>query len=169
MSSYQYWKSYCGDKPVIRSSYLHNGISYTDKMTSLYWIKALTQLLITLLCQGQNINSNCVNSLRPNEAYMLLFSAKPLSELMLPYCQVDAIDGTYFSEILFKIQNFFQGNPLENAISMAAILSLPQSVNQDITNIPSSVSQGLFYGFSARLQYLQCVSKGDTAVMHKGQ
>ena len=38
MSSYQYGKSHCGDKTVVRSSYLHNGISYTDKMTSLYWI-----------------------------------------------------------------------------------------------------------------------------------
>ena len=28
MSSYQFRKSYCGDKTVVRSSYLHNGISY---------------------------------------------------------------------------------------------------------------------------------------------
>ena len=41
MSSYQYGKSHCGDKTVVRSSYLHNGISYTGKMSSLYWIEAL--------------------------------------------------------------------------------------------------------------------------------
>ena len=41
MSSYQYRKSHCGDKTVVRSSYLHNGISYTDKMSSLYWIGPL--------------------------------------------------------------------------------------------------------------------------------
>ena len=41
MSSYQYRKSHCGDKTVVRSSYLHNGISYTGKMTSLYWIRVL--------------------------------------------------------------------------------------------------------------------------------
>ena len=41
MSSYQYRKSHCGDKTVVRSSYLHNGISYTGKMSSLYWIRAL--------------------------------------------------------------------------------------------------------------------------------
>ena len=41
MPSYQYRKSHCGDKTVVRSSYLHNGISYTGKMTSLYWIGAL--------------------------------------------------------------------------------------------------------------------------------
>ena len=41
MSSHQYRKSHCGDKTVERSSYLHNGIFYTDKMTSLYWISPL--------------------------------------------------------------------------------------------------------------------------------
>ena len=40
MPSYQYRKSHSGDKTVVRSSYLHNGISYTGKMASLYWISA---------------------------------------------------------------------------------------------------------------------------------
>ena len=40
MTSYQYRKSHCGDKTILRPSYLHNGISYTGKMTSLYWIGA---------------------------------------------------------------------------------------------------------------------------------
>ena len=40
MPSYQYRKSHCGDKTVVRSSYLHNGNSYTSKTTSLYWIRA---------------------------------------------------------------------------------------------------------------------------------
>ena len=31
----QYRKSHCGDKTVVRSSYLHNGISYTGKKTSI--------------------------------------------------------------------------------------------------------------------------------------
>ena len=39
MTSYQYRKSRCGDKTILRPSYLHNGISYTGKMTSLYWIR----------------------------------------------------------------------------------------------------------------------------------
>ena len=38
MSSYQYRKSHCGDKTILRPSYLHNGISYTSKTTFLYWI-----------------------------------------------------------------------------------------------------------------------------------
>ena len=40
MSSYQYRKSHCGDEMVVRLSYLHSGISYTDKATPLYWIGA---------------------------------------------------------------------------------------------------------------------------------
>ena len=31
MTSYQYRKSHCGDKTILRPSYLHNGISYTGK------------------------------------------------------------------------------------------------------------------------------------------
>ena len=37
MSSYQHRKFHCGDKTVVRSSYLHNGISYTGKMVSFLW------------------------------------------------------------------------------------------------------------------------------------
>ena len=33
--------SHYGDKTILRPSYLHNGISYTGKTTSLYWIRAL--------------------------------------------------------------------------------------------------------------------------------
>ena len=46
ISSYQYRKTHCGDKTVVRSSYLHNGISYTGKMSSLYWIGALVNELV---------------------------------------------------------------------------------------------------------------------------
>ena len=41
MSSYQYRKSHCGGKTIWQLSYLHNGISYTGKMISLYWITDL--------------------------------------------------------------------------------------------------------------------------------
>ena len=41
MSSHQYRKSHCGDKTVVISSYLHNGISYTGTMTSLYWFSPM--------------------------------------------------------------------------------------------------------------------------------
>ena len=39
MPSYQYRKSHCGDKTVVRSSYRHNRISYTGKTASLFWIR----------------------------------------------------------------------------------------------------------------------------------
>ena len=41
MPSHQYRKSHCGDKTVVRLSYLHNGISYTGKISFLYWIGVL--------------------------------------------------------------------------------------------------------------------------------
>ena len=41
MLSYQYRKSHCEDKMVIRSSYLHNGKFYTGKTASLQWISPL--------------------------------------------------------------------------------------------------------------------------------
>ena len=41
MTSYQYRKSHCGDKTILRPSYLHNGFSYAGKTTSLYWIGVL--------------------------------------------------------------------------------------------------------------------------------
>ena len=47
MLSYQDRKSHCGDKTVIRSSYLHNEISYTGKMTTLYWIRAQATLIFS--------------------------------------------------------------------------------------------------------------------------
>ena len=36
MPAYQYRKSHCGDTTAVGSSYLHNGVSYTGKMKSLY-------------------------------------------------------------------------------------------------------------------------------------
>ena len=45
MSSYQYMKSHCGDKTILLQSYLHNGISYTGKMISIYWIGAQSEAL----------------------------------------------------------------------------------------------------------------------------
>ena len=41
LTSYQCRKFHCGDKTILRPSYLHNELSYTGKMTPLYWIGAL--------------------------------------------------------------------------------------------------------------------------------
>ena len=56
MPSYQYRKSHCGDKTILRPSYLHNGISYNDKIASLYWIRAQNieriRSILLLWCPG---------------------------------------------------------------------------------------------------------------------
>ena len=52
MISYQYRNSHCGDKTILRPSYLHNGISYTGKTTSLYWLRALAPQPICTTLQG---------------------------------------------------------------------------------------------------------------------
>ena len=57
MTSYQYMKSHCGDKTILRPSYLHNGISYTGKTTSLYWIKA--QDIGDMRRRGHVMSSSC--------------------------------------------------------------------------------------------------------------
>ena len=40
MPSYQYRKSHYADKTILQPSYLHNGVSFTGKMASFYWIRA---------------------------------------------------------------------------------------------------------------------------------
>ena len=44
MSSYHYRKSHCGEKTVLRQSYLHHEIFDTGKMATLFWIRALVLL-----------------------------------------------------------------------------------------------------------------------------
>ena len=77
ISPYQYRKSHCGDKTVIRSSYLRNGISYTGKKSSLYWIRALADLSLavrdnSLVCKIK------VNSVWPSDAIHFLPYPKDL-------------------------------------------------------------------------------------------
>ena len=54
MLSYQYRKSHCGNKTVERSSHLHNEISYTGEMSSLYWIGALNWACHLVVIAGAN-------------------------------------------------------------------------------------------------------------------
>ena len=71
MSSYQYRKSHCGDKTVVRSSYLHNGISYTGKMSSLYWIGA--QGFNTSSASLPSYPSNCLQWKTPSISHTPLW------------------------------------------------------------------------------------------------
>ena len=47
--SYQYMKSQCEDKTIVRSSYLRNRNSYAGDVTSLYWIDPLSVLRLCVL------------------------------------------------------------------------------------------------------------------------
>ena len=48
--SYQYRKSHCWDKGLLRLSYFHNEISYTGKTAYLYWIKAQASMTWSRSC-----------------------------------------------------------------------------------------------------------------------
>ena len=76
MSSYLYRKSHCGDKMVVRPSYLYNGISYTGKMTPLYWKSPLV-LIADMACHKvcsilwNYINMHAVHLLDFRQWFML--------------------------------------------------------------------------------------------------
>ena len=66
MLSYQEMKSHCGEKMILQPSFLHIGISCTDKMTYLCWIGIGFQVIISQpwvdmqmgqLCHKKNIPS----------------------------------------------------------------------------------------------------------------
>ena len=72
MTSCHYRRSHCGDKTILRPSYLHNGISYIGKMSSLYWIGALASVsgaftlnifFISFLCSSlhQHCLQHCIH------------------------------------------------------------------------------------------------------------
>ena len=54
-SSYQYRKSHYGDETILRPSYLHNGISYSGKTTSLYWIRAQVRMVSPVTWESHHI------------------------------------------------------------------------------------------------------------------
>ena len=54
MLSYQYEKSHYGEKRVVTVSNLHNGISYTAKMVSFYWISFKVGIMTRLCLQCAN-------------------------------------------------------------------------------------------------------------------
>ena len=79
MTSYQYRKSHCGDKTILRPSYLHNGISYTGKMTNLYWIGAQ-------IVNGKNSPAHII----PESAWIIL-PCKSCTSLLKAHSSVTAI------------------------------------------------------------------------------
>ena len=105
MTSYQYRKSHYRDKTVLRPSpsYLHNGISYTDKTTSLYWIGALV-LIHAIACS--------------------LFDAKPqLFPTQRGLLSIAPLGMTLIEVLMQKSNIFIETNEFESSVSkFSAIL-----------------------------------------------
>ena len=91
MSSYQYRKSDCRDKTILRPSYLHNGISNTGNMTSLYWIRVQIMCIwmMTVFVCGCKTNVLCMQNM---ESWVVVFIA---SIAIFPWQRM-----TYMSYIL---------------------------------------------------------------------
>ena len=70
MTSYQYRKSHCGDKTILRPSYLRNGISYADKTTSLYWIGAL---YVLMGCMGGRLDQEPFTLSEPQFCFLYAY------------------------------------------------------------------------------------------------
>ena len=124
MTSYQYRKSHCGDKTILRPSYLHNGISYTGKITSLYWIRA--QVLSNTIIASWIIVIIGPYSLSP-------VPTKPFNIKSMNQCWL-IINWTITNIINWTLTNKFQWyfihntnylyhcNALENVIGKMAII-----------------------------------------------
>ena len=84
MPSYQYRKSHCRDKIVVRSPHLHNGIPifYTGMMADLYWISPLT---LCIFRQYMLLTSGCdvLTSFASHFIYLLRFSADEWYEMQI--------------------------------------------------------------------------------------
>ena len=112
MPSYQYRKSHCGDKTILWPSCLHNGISYTGKMTSLYWIRALilvydshiiqvwfVMIKVTVMLMSHDHNSlspgkcgcyfRCVNLTEKQQLGELIYWILTHWGLVMPFGDID--------------------------------------------------------------------------------
>ena len=89
MSSYQYRKSHCGDETILRPSYLHNGISYTGKTTSLYWIGVQIASLghnELIWCCDTKDGTKCPKNLRTTFSIAFSFMCCVFNKMSLRSC-----------------------------------------------------------------------------------
>ena len=87
MLSYQYWKLHCWDKTVVRSFNLHNGIPYTGKTPSLYWIGPQVMQTNKMITELRKMN--CVTSHSHSNFHSLItvFVNAKIHEGPVPYPQ----------------------------------------------------------------------------------
>ena len=99
MSSYQYRKSHCGDKTVVRLSYLHNGISYTGKMSSLYWISTLEHFSLRSAVGERPLNLITHTLLTEKMSFWIHMYGRQICLAVLPSNQKPSLKITVKSNI----------------------------------------------------------------------
>ena len=104
MPSYQYRKYHYGDKTVVRLSDLHNGISFTGKTTSLYWIWALFLKRTVILNHNFVKKCNEQNMLNIVEHCWLLY--KQALVYIQPVIAVAFHIATDLSSITYSVVHF---------------------------------------------------------------
>ena len=122
MSSYQYRKFHCGDKMVVRSSYLHNGISYIGKMVSFYWIRALVFSL------SSDANQTCLLTLKSFDN-----SAGKELNLVLKYWYFQNIGqyhGCYGMLLKINLTRVKIGVAIPNVMRRFVFLCVPQGCHR---------------------------------------
>ena len=151
-TSYQYRKSHCGDKTILRPSYLHNGISYTGKMTSLYWIRALNAGSIKLQNMGV-----CI------KLFWFLYTPWKETSLSLTHwslARLISILKIWFPRIFLtnikSISNLFPtGLPTDSQNLLRSLLDVVMgNVANSIWYITSSMDNGLFITKAVGLLYI---------------
>ena len=114
MLYYQYRKSHCEDKTILRSSYLHNRISYTGKRTYLYWIRAQGDLTGMKLCRTIQFSMMSVSFMpgewRPKSQAFINHVIDPLTFL---YCYTAMIGYTnLWPDSISRCHLTSKGNPV---------------------------------------------------------
>ena len=109
--SYQYRKSHCGDKTILRPSYLRNGISYTGKPTSLYWIGTLViEPPFIIHDEALSINGTEIGAKRMKlrwHLFKMIINTYNLNMCCAKECMLKAIlQGHYFDISMTLIARF---------------------------------------------------------------
>ena len=116
MSSCHLRNSHCGDKTVLWPCYLHNGISHTGKMISLYWIRALPFHLSTYItlnsfwheadsCSPPRVTKKIARfamHMYTSVGKWELLSVMHLCNIMLRW--MTAMENVFFSSVRFVIR-----------------------------------------------------------------
>ena len=130
MTSYQYRKSHCGDKTILRPSYLHNGISYTGKMTSLYWIRALhisQDILYGTIDRNRyaHVFMSVKNQHAQRNSYFSVENAPILTSTKKISIKIDVFFLLYPTPLLLKLWRKFNF-----CVSARAAMAIPNAAQQ---------------------------------------